>query len=100
MTFLTVKNCLNQFICTRHDSVFAITLQIFDGDSETSPTVGGPLCGTSRPADIRTSIQNSTMVLVRFRSDAVNTTVEKGYSIYYYQVEPGKITFLCALSYI
>ncbi|PVD36016.1 hypothetical protein C0Q70_02986 [Pomacea canaliculata] len=67
------------------------SLQIFDGDSETSPTVGGPLCGTSRPADIMTSIQNSTMVLVRFRSDAVNTTVEKGYNIYYYQVEPDAI---------
>lgn len=78
---------------------FAITSQIFDGDSETSPVVGSPLCGTSRPADITTSIQNSTMVLVRFRSDAVNTTVEKGYNIYYYQVEPGKISLLCALLY-
>ncbi|XP_025078060.1 uncharacterized protein LOC112554482 isoform X2 [Pomacea canaliculata] len=66
-------------------------LQIFDGDSQTSPTVGGPLCGTTRPPVMRTSNVTSTLVLVRFMSDAINTSVETGFRIYYSQVEPDPI---------
>ncbi|XP_025083972.1 cubilin-like [Pomacea canaliculata] len=68
--------------------MYLLTSQIFDGDSFSSPTVGSPLCGTTSSFDLVTTNQTSTTVLVRFTSDAVNTSVEQGYYGYISEWEP------------
>ncbi|PVD36008.1 hypothetical protein C0Q70_02978 [Pomacea canaliculata] len=66
-------------------------LQVFDGDTELSPSIRGPLCNTTRPATITTTNVNSTKVIVKFTSDAVNTSVENGFEAYFRSLEPDPI---------
>ncbi|PVD36011.1 hypothetical protein C0Q70_02981 [Pomacea canaliculata] len=67
------------------------SLQVFDGDTEFSPSIRGPMCNTTSPATITTTNVNSTKVIVKFTSDAVNTSVENGFEAYFSSVEPDPI---------
>ncbi|PVD36007.1 hypothetical protein C0Q70_02977 [Pomacea canaliculata] len=68
--------------------------QIFDGDSEASPTVGGPYCGTQLPAPVDLTNSTSFAFTISLRSDGKSNASahETGFEIYFRIYEPADIS--------
>ncbi|KAK7488137.1 hypothetical protein BaRGS_00020579 [Batillaria attramentaria] len=63
-------------------------IQVYDGDSETGPLLGGPYCGDTRPPALF-STQN--VVMIRFHSDNKTYYGNQGFNIGYTAIRKGQI---------
>ncbi|KAK7488140.1 hypothetical protein BaRGS_00020582 [Batillaria attramentaria] len=59
-------------------------LQVYDGDSESAPVLGGPYCGSTRPPPLF-STQN--VLMISFHTDNKSSYSSEGFKIYYTAIE-------------